>query len=256
MMPSLFIAHGAPTLVLEDNGYTKMLQELRTKLPRPRAIVLFSAHWEAPVQTVSAVEKYDMIYDFYGFPEEMYKIVYPAKGEKALAEKVRTLLDTQEIASRADTERGMDHGAWVVLRLVYPQADIPVVVLSVNPNLSAAEQYRIGQALSPLRKDGVMFIGSGGTVHNLRRINWRSTEAEEWAVKFDDWLGEKIGKWDTEALFAYETQAPHAKEAVPRNEHFIPLLLAMGAADDGRNGTLLHREYQYGNLSLICWKFD
>lgn len=256
MMPSLFIAHGAPTLALENNDYTKMLKELGSRLPIPRAIVLFSAHWEEPVQTVSAVEKYDMIYDFYGFPPEMYDIVYPAKGDTVLAKQVLNLLAEQGIDTRADTIRGIDHGAWVVLRLLYPQANIPVVVLSVNPGLLPEEQYCIGQALTPLRKDGVMVIGSGGTVHNLRRVNWQSTEAEAWAVKFDDWLEEKIEKWDTESLFTYETEAPYAREAVPRNEHFIPLLLAMGAADNGRKGTLLHQEYQYGTLSLSCWRFD
>ena len=256
MVPALFVAHGAPTLVLEENQYTKMLKGLADRLPEPRAIVLFSAHWEAPVQMVSAVEEYEMIYDFYGFPEEMYKIVYPAKGNKDLAQKIVKLLEESGTDSKVDAERGIDHGAWVVLRLMYPDARVPVVVLSVNPALSPAEQYYIGRALAPLRKEGVMIIGSGGTVHNLHRLNWNSLEKEKWAATFDDWLQAKIEMWDTDSLFRYETEAPYGREAVPRNEHFIPLLLAMGAADDGRKADLLHREYQQGSLSLCCWKFE
>lgn len=256
MMPSLFIAHGAPTLVMEDNTYTRFLKELAKNLPRPKAIVLFSAHWESPITLISGVERYDMIYDFYGFPEEMYRMVYPAKGDPFLAKKIQEAFSQQGIKSQIDLSRGIDHGAWVVLQLLYPQADIPVVVLSVNPGLSPMEQYNIGKALSRLREENILIIGSGGTVHNLRMINWRSTQVDPWALQFEDWLKEHLEKWDLASLYDYEKKAPFATQAVPRNEHFIPLLLAMGAADSTHQATLLYREFQYGNLSLTCWRFD
>ncbi|HBI03962.1 MAG TPA: dioxygenase [Paenibacillaceae bacterium] len=256
MMPSLFIAHGAPTLVLEDNTYTRFLKEYARNLPKPKAIILFTAHWESPVPLISGVQQYDMIYDFYGFPDEMYRMVYSAKGDPNLAIKIQEAFSNQGINSQIDVSRGIDHGAWVVLQLLYPQADIPVVVLSVNPALSPGEQYNLGKALSKLREEDILIIGSGGTVHNLRAVNWRGTSVDNWAMEFEDWIKDHVEKWDLPPLFDYEKKAPFAAQAVPRNEHFIPLLLAMGAADSSRHATLLYREFQFGNLSLTCWKFD
>lgn len=255
-MPSLFIAHGAPTLVLEDNSYTRFLKEYARNLPKPKAIILFTAHWESPVPLISGVQQYDMIYDFYGFSEEMYSMVYPAKGDFNLATKIQEAFSNQGINSQIDVSRGIDHGAWVVLQLLYPQADIPVAVLSVNPTLSPGEQYNLGKALSKLREEDILIIGSGGTVHNLRSVNWRSTSVDNWAMEFEDWLKDHVEKWNLPSLFDYEQKAPFATQAVPRNEHFIPLLLAMGAADSSCHASLLYREFQYGNLSLTCWKFD
>ncbi|MGB8955917.1 MAG: class III extradiol ring-cleavage dioxygenase, partial [Tumebacillaceae bacterium] len=144
---------------------------------------------------------------------------------------------------------------WTVLYHLFPQADIPVVQLSVNPLLTPAENYAIGKALSSLREQDVLIIGSGGTVHNLGRIYWGHTEPVEWAVKFEDWLAEMVKAWDLDALFDYLHRAPHARDAVPRNEHFIPLLYAMGAADDARQAKLLYSEFQFGSLSLRAWQF-
>lgn len=255
-MPSLFVAHGAPTLAIEHHGYVDFLKGFAATLPKtPRAIVLFTAHWETPVQAVSSIDKYPMIYDFYGFPDELYRIEYPASGSPELAEEVRTLLQQAGLPSVADATRGVDHGTWTVLYHLFPQANIPVVQLSVNPLLSPAENYAIGKALSALREQDVLIIGSGGTVHNLGRIYWGQTEPVEWAVKFEDWLEETVKAWDLDALFDYLHRAPHARDAVPRNEHFIPLLYAMGAADDTRQAQLLHSEFQFGSLSLRAWQF-
>ncbi|GIM46678.1 dioxygenase [Collibacillus ludicampi] len=255
MLPSFFLAHGAPTLVLENNEYTKFLRDLANELQRPKGIVLFSAHWEEPIQSISGVETYDMIYDFYGFPDEMYQITYPATGNKQMTKEIQALLTAQGIPSRIDEKRGLDHGAWVILRLMYPDADIPVTTLSVNPALPPQEQYQIGRALASLRDKDILIIGSGGTVHNLRRLEWNGTHPNEWAVAFDRWLANQLEEWDLESLFQYENRAPYAKDAVPRNEHFIPLLIAMGAANDQRKANLLYQNYQYGTLSLSCWQF-
>jgi 4,5-DOPA dioxygenase extradiol len=256
MIPSYFFAHGAPSLVLEENDYTDMLKKFAANSPSPKAIVLFSAHWEEPVQTVSAVETYGTIYDFSGFQDELYRMTYPAKGDRALSEQIRSLFAQNGIESALDEKRGLDHGAWAVLKLLYPNADIPVVALSVNRHLSNEQQYKIGQALSELREQDVMIIGSGGTVHNLWMLDWRAQGISEWADSFDNWIQSKLEAWDTEAMFRYRELAPHAREAVPTSEHFIPLLLAMGAGDKNREAKLLHRSYQYGSLSLSCWQFN
>jgi 4,5-DOPA dioxygenase extradiol len=256
LMPSYFFAHGAPSIALEQNAYTDMLKAFSTTIPQPRAIVLFSAHWEHPIQSISAAEgNYDTIYDFSGFQDELYQMIYPARGDVSIRQQIQSLFAAHDIPCVLDPHRGLDHGAWAVLKLLYPQADIPVIALSVNRHLTNEQQYRIGQALSKLKEQDVLIIGSGGTVHNLRRVNWRAEQVEDWALSFDTWLEEKLVRWDLPALFQYHTEAPYAKEAVPTNEHFVPLFLAMGAGDNQRKATLLHRSYQYGTLSLSCWQF-
>lgn len=257
MFPAYFIAHGAPTLILEDSEYTRFLQTLPSRFPRPRAVMVFTAHWESPVQRIGAPDQFDMIYDFSGFPEALYRVIYPARGDVKVAEEVRTLLGAASIPASIDRTRGLDHGAWTVLGLLFPKADVPVVALSVNPLLSPEQQYNLGRALASLRRD-VLILGSGGTVHNLWALDWeRGTDgpAAPWAIVFDNWLMRQLEGWNTEALFRYETEAPHARRAVPRNEHFIPLLLAMGAADDTPRAKRLVQFYQYGSLSLACWEF-
>ncbi|WP_139999720.1 DODA-type extradiol aromatic ring-opening family dioxygenase [Paenibacillus paridis] len=256
MMPSYFFAHGAPSIVLENNEYTQLLKTFKEHSPKPKAIVLFSAHWEEEVQTVSAAEEYETIYDFGGFQDELYQMTYPAKSDRSLAEKIHSLFAKHGVQSVQNERRGLDHGAWAVLKLLYPEADIPVIALSVNRYLPNEQQYKIGKALAELREQDVLIIGSGGTVHNLRRLNWQSEGIEPWAEQFDNWLQSKLESWDTEALFHYREQAPHAMDAVPTSEHFIPLLLAMGTGDAQRKAKLLHRSYQYGNLSLSCWQFN
>lgn len=256
MMPSLFIAHGAPSLALEENVYTEFLQKLGQELPKPKAIVLFSAHWESTTQLVSSVANYETIYDFGGFQPELYQIKYPAQGQAETTAEVERLFTEAGISVQTDDVRGLDHGAWVVLRLLYPDADIPVVALSVNRYLTGEQQYQVGQALASLREQDILVIGSGGTVHNLRRLNWESDGVDPWASEFDNWLHDKLVSWDTESLFSYDKLAPSAQAAVPTSEHFVPLLLAMGAGDQNKRASLLFKTYQYGNLSLSCWKFD
>lgn len=256
MMPSYFFAHGAPSIVLEDNEYTKLLKQFKDQTPRPKAIVIFSAHWEESVQNIGAADPYETIYDFGGFQDELYQMTYPAQNDPSLVEQVQSLFTMQGIESARNETRGLDHGAWAVLKLLYPEADIPVIALSVNRYLSNEQQYEIGKALAALREQDVLIIGSGGTVHNLRRLNWQTDGIDPWAEQFDQWIESKLESWDTEALFQYRELAPHAQDAVPTSEHFIPLLLAMGAGDANRNAKLLHRSYQYGNLSLSCWQFN
>ncbi len=257
MIPSFFIAHGAPLLAIEDNEYTQFLRRLGQTLPQPKAVVLFSAHWESATQKVSEVDEYQTIHDFGGFPDALYQIQYPAKGSQAIAHDIEELFIKCGIPFEVETNRGLDHGAWVVLRLLYPNADIPVVAMSVNPRLQPEDQYNIGKALSALREKDVLIMGSGGTVHNLRALVWQENVIQEWAFGFDEWLERQLKTWDLDVLFKYESQAPNARLAVPPygNEHFIPIFYAMGAADDARKATLLHRSYRYGSLSHSVWQF-
>jgi 4,5-DOPA dioxygenase extradiol len=256
MLPSFFIAHGAPSLAIEKHAYTEFLNQLGKELPRPKAIVIFTAHWESTVQQISSVVQYETIYDFSGFQPELYEITYPAKGDLPLSLEIQRLFQDEGIECVLDDKRGLDHGSWAPLHILYPHRDIPVVQLSVNPRLTAEEHYRIGKALEPLREQDILILGSGGTVHNLRRLDWRGgDEPQEWAVRFDEWIEEQLETWNAEAMNDYENRAPYARDAVPTPEHFIPLILSMGAADGAKKAKLLHRSYQLGTLSLSSWMF-
>ncbi|NOU98365.1 dioxygenase [Paenibacillus sp. LMG 31456] len=256
MFPSFFMAHGAPTLVLEHHPYTQFLRILGAQIPKPEGIVLVSAHWESPRQLISGASQLETLHDFFGFPQELYEITYPAVGNIVLSLQIQKLLASEGITCSIDDSRGLDHGAWTLLSLLLPQADTPVVTLSLNPRLVPEEQYRIGKALMHLRQQGILIIGSGGTVHNPGLLSWDSKDAEDWAIEFDQWVAERIHIWDLEALFDYEHRAPFAAKAVPTKEHFAPLFISMGAADRMRKATLLHQQYQLGTLSLSCWMFS
>ena len=258
MIPSLFIAHGAPSIVLEDNEFTHFLKKLGNKIPKPKAIVVFSAHYEGQKQKIGAVSgQYEMIYDFYGFPEEMYYIQYPVMGDRKLAERIKKIFEESGIDSSLDRNRGIDHGAWTILKLIYPKIDIPVITLSLNPLLAPEEQYKIGKALSSLKKEDILIIGSGGIVHNLSEVTADAGDKiNNWAIEFDDWINDKVKNWDLKQLFKYEELAPNSKRAVPRSEHFVTLLLAMGVGDEKRKATLLQRNFVLGNLSLSCISFE
>lgn len=255
MVPSIFVCHGGPTLAIEDNQYTSFLKNLGKSI-KPKAIVIFTAHFEEEITTISSVEgTYDMIYDFYGFPKELYSMKYPAKGSPELASKLQGMFKNYNIESKFDTKRGLDHGAWVILHLMYPEADIPVVQISVNPYLSMERQYEIGKAINKLKEEDILVIGSGSTVHNLRTINWEAVSAEKWAEEFDNWLIDKVEKNDLESLFKYRELAPNAERAVPREEHLVPLFIAMGSGQEGKLPKLLHKSYEFGTLSYICFEF-
>lgn len=259
MLPSFFIAHGAPLLAIEDNAYTKYLTQLGQSLPRPKAAVIFSAHWISMIQQVSEVDQYETIHDFGGFPEILYQQKYPARGNNQVAKEMEELFTQNDIPFEVENERGLDHGAWVVLSMLYPDADIPVISMSVNPFLTPEEQYKIGRALTALREKDVLVIGSGGTVHNLRGVKWENNYGpdDQWALDFDQWLEQQLKNWDLDTLFNYATLAPSANLAVPPygREHFVPIFYAMGAANDQKQATLLHRSYRYGNLSHSIWQF-
>lgn len=256
--PAMFLAHGSPTLAIEDHAYTRFLKQFAQQLPRrPRAVAVFSAHYDSPVQAVSDDEVHDTIHDFYGFPEEMYTISYPAPGDRELSRQIGELFSANNLPFELSAGRGLDHGAWVLLRTMFPQADMPIVELSVDSRRTPAEQYAIGKMLTGLRQDNVLVIGSGGLVHNLRLLEAEASAPSNWAVEFDNWIGDQLKTWNLRMLFDYKQRAPHVRDAVPfyAKEHFAPLLYAMGAADDERTASKPFQDYQYGSISLNCWMF-
>ncbi|OXM83299.1 DODA-type extradiol aromatic ring-opening family dioxygenase [Paenibacillus rigui] len=256
MYPTMFVAHGTPSLALENNAYTRFLRNVGILLPKPQAIVMISSHWEHSTVQISSAPQLETMYDFFGFPEPLYDITYPAKGNLPLSLDIQQLLGAEGIDCELNERRGLDHGAWSVLRFMYPEADVPVVALSFNPRLVPEEQYRFGRALMPLREKGILILCSGGTVHNLAKLQWETVGGEGWAMAFDRWLAEHIQVWDQEALFDYERRAPYVSDAVPTHEHLLPLFISMGAADVKRKARLLHQEYQYRTLSLAAWMFQ
>ncbi|TJY41814.1 dioxygenase [Cohnella pontilimi] len=258
MIPSLFVAHGSPMVAIEDSEYARFLDQFGPAFPRPQAIVIFSAHWESGVQMVSEIDEYSTIYDFGGFPEELYRIQYPAKGDKALSSEIGRLFTENGISYEMEKRRGLDHGSWTILRRMYPDADIPVIAMSVNPELSPAEQYRIGRALAPLREKDVLIIGSGVTVHNFGLFGVRDRAAvKALADGFENWLQEHLMKWDLDSLFRYETLAPYGTVAVPpqAKEHFVPIFYAMGAADAVRTTKALHQSLMMDMFTNTVYQF-
>ncbi|MBE1443632.1 DODA-type extradiol aromatic ring-opening family dioxygenase [Paenibacillus sp. OAS669] len=258
MGTSFFIGHGSPMLAIQDLPYTRELRQLGERLGKPEAVILFSAHWVSRQQELASTDQvYETIYDFGGFPDELFRVVYPARGSVSIADELHGLFEAAGIPAARNTVRGLDHGSWVVLRHMYPEADVPVIALSVNPLLPPEQQYRIGQALAEFSDQrNVVIIGSGATVHNFRAMDFGKPEqADSWAKEFDDWLIGRMQDWDTAALFDYLKQGPYAKVATPDYEHFLPVFIAMGAGDTRKKAKLLHQNYQYGSLSHLIVQF-
>lgn len=258
MLPSLFLSHGAPTFPLEDVPARHFLESLAEQLPeRPKAILVVSAHWETAEPTVNVVETNDTIHDFYGFAPALYEITYPAPGSKALAERVAELLAKGGLRTLGDPARGLDHGAWVPLQLVYPGADIPVVQLSVPTPRGPAYHLELGKLLAPLREEGVLIVGSGSFTHDLssfRQYREAITAPEPaWVTSFADWMTEALEQGRTEDLIAYRSKAPQAARNHPTEEHLLPLFVAMGAGGPARH---LHASATYGILRMDAVAFD
>jgi len=232
-MPALYLSHGAPPLA-DDPVWTRQLADWAAALPRPEAILVVSAHWEAAPLTVGATERVPLVHDFWGFPERYYRVTYDAPGAPALAEDVRALLGGAGRPVRHDPRRGLDHGAYVPLKEMYPQADVPVLQISM-PTLDPVELLDLGRRLAPLRDRGVLIVGSGFTTHNLSAFDPRKgvdADPPSWSAEFDQWAHETVTARDVDALLDFRRKAPAARLAHPRTEHFAPLFVALGADVD------------------------
>jgi 4,5-DOPA dioxygenase extradiol len=253
MIQTLFLAHGSPMMALENNEYTKFLGSLGNSI-HPKTIVIFTAHWDTEILTISSSDSiYNTMYDFYGFPKELYQIKYEAKGCALIASNIEYKLKKQGIEVKRDLTRGLDHGAWTLLKHLYPKADIPVIQISINSHLPIKDQVNIGNAINDLGDEDILVIGSGNTVHNLRLVNWEQTSVDSWAQEFDDWLIDKIKFKDFDSLYNYRDLAPHSNLAVPTADHFVPLFIALGSGKSS-NPEILNRHYELGNLSYLCFK--
>lgn len=253
-MPTLFISHGAPDLELSRPPVASFLQRLPTLFPPPRSILCISAHWETEQPASSATERPETIHDFYGFDRALYEMEYPAPGAPALAETVREMLTAAGMTAAVEDGRGLDHGAWVPLRLMFPAADIPVTQLSVQTRMGAAHHYQIGRILSVLRQRGVLILGSGGVTHNLREVFSHTINADPTAAaaQFDQWLERSVSNQLIDDLIDYTRKAPYSSWNHPSAEHFLPLFIPLGAAG-GDPGRCLHRSFTYGVLSMAAY---
>ncbi len=257
MLPTLFISHGSPMLALTDVPARDFLAGLGAVLPRPRAVLVASAHWETAQPEVNAVAVNETIHDFYGFPQALFAMRYPAPGSAPLAERVAGLLAGAGVACEVDRQRGLDHGAWVPLSLIYPAHDIPVVQLSVQTRLGPDHHLRLGRALTALAAEDVLVIGSGSFTHDLRRFRGQSADAPEAAdvTEFAAWFDAALTAGRTDDLLAYRRLAPHAVQEHPTEEHLLPIFVALGAAGDGASAERLHASTNYGILRMDAYAF-
>ncbi|NKE56243.1 dioxygenase [Lentzea sp. PSKA42] len=233
--PVLYLSHGAPPLA-DDETWTKELKDWSATLPRPEAVLMVSAHWEEAPTTIGATETVPLVYDFWGFPQRYYEVTYEAPGAPELAEDVRKLLGGHV---EQDAGRGLDHGAYVPLKEMFPDADVPVLQMSL-PTLDPRELHEIGRKLAPLRDKNVLIVGSGFMTHNLSCVNFPAGpdyEPPSWSKEFDDWAHQQLASGDVDALLDFQQKAPAAGIAHPRTEHFAPLFVALGAASDEKART-------------------
>jgi len=257
-LPSLFVSHGSPMLAIQESPAHHFLKNLGATLPTPSAILVASAHWESMGgPAVSVTAKPETIHDFGGFPQALFDIQYPAAGAPQLAARAVELLKQGGFPVGVSTSRGLDHGAWVPLRLIYPQADIPVFQVSVVRGATPADHFRIGQALQALRDENVLILGSGSLTHNLYEFRGQHIDSAvpAWVSEFDIWMKKCLEENDVDVLLNYRSLAPYASRNHPSEEHLLPLFVALGAGGAG-NVRHLHSSYEYGILAMDMFAFD
>lgn len=250
-MPALFVGHGSPMNIVARNAYTDALVALAASLPKPRAILTVSAHWVRPDLRITASALPSQIYDFFGFPDELYQVRYEAPGSPEIAARAASLLSAAGFPCREDANRGIDHAAWAVFIHMYPNADIPVLELSLNYGMKHASLFDIGAALSSLRDEGVLLVGSGNIVHNLYRFEGEVDAAPyPWAIAFNDLVKAAVAKNDRETLARYALPVEASREGVPTPEHYLPLLAVLGSMREGERATIFHESIQNASVAM------
>jgi 4,5-DOPA dioxygenase extradiol len=254
-LPAIFFGHGNPLNAIQRNLYTEGRTAIGKSIEKPKAVLCVSAHWYIPKTAVTAMPQPRTIHDFGGFPRELYEVQYPAPGSAALAQRVQQLL--APIPVTMDQQWGLDHGTWSVLCNVFPQADVPVVQLSIDETQPPEFHYQLGQRLAPLRDEGVLVIGSGNLVHNLHTYAWGRTDVEpfDWAVRFESRARELIMSGDFPPLVDYESLGHDALLSVPTLDHYLPLLYVLGAAQPGDSVTFPVEGFDGGSVSMLAVKF-
>lgn len=253
-LPTVFVSHGSPMHALQPGAVRSVWQQLARDLPRPKAILIASAHWETDVPELTATERPETIHDFYGFPKPLYEIEYRAKGSPVVAETALKLLREKGFKAKADPVRGLDHGAWSPLLHMYPEAEIPIVQISVQPQLGARHHVGLGRALAPLADEGILIFGSGHMTHNLRER--RDGSALPYVSAFQEWVNEKIFSRDLDSLIEYRSLNSNGVRAHPTDEHFQPLFVALGAARPGYKAERLYDGIEMGALAMDAYRFD
>lgn len=259
--PALFVSHGAPTIVIDDSPARHFLAGLARGLPaQPDAIVIISAHHDEPLASITSAARPSTIHDFGGFPEVLYRMRYPAPGSPDLALRISELLNAATIANRLDPERGFDHGTWTPLMLAWPEANIPVVQVSINSRETPDYHYRLGLALEPLRDDNILVTGSGAITHNLHAFfrggYAAGAPAQPWVTDFLGWLDAQLMAGSHDAVLGAIGRAPHGPDNHPTMDHILPLFVALGAGGLEGKATKLHASVEYGVLAMDAWRFD
>jgi 4,5-DOPA dioxygenase extradiol len=257
MFPALFLSHGSPMLALTDAPARDFLRGLGREIGRPSAILVASAHWETRIPAFNAVSGNMTIHDFYGFPLELFAMRYEPPGAPDLARRAAGLVAAAGMESAIDTQRGLDHGAWVPLVLMYPDADIPVLQVGIQPDLDPAHHLRLGRALAPLRDENVLMIGSGSFTHNLSQLRRGAVDGPEPpdVTAFADWFDTAIAEGRADDLLAYRTRAPYAVQQHPTDEHLLPLYVALGAGGEKPVPERLHSSAMYSSLRMDAYAF-
>lgn len=248
MIPAIFFGHGSPMNAIEETEFTKSWVDVVKTFPKPKAILVISAHWETNGLGVTAGEKQEIIYDFYGFPDKLYNVKYEAIGDKNLAKKISKLT-----GAKLDTSWGLDHGSWSILTHIYPKANIPVLQLSVDKNKTPKEHFEVAKKLAILRKEGVLIIGSGDIVHNLRAIKWGADRSpHDWAVEFSETIKNFIKKRDFTSIINYQN-IKNSNLAVPTSEHLIPLIYILGVFKEGDEIDFFAQKIDLGSIDMTSF---
>jgi 4,5-DOPA dioxygenase extradiol len=254
-LPSVFVSHGAPTFAIEPGMAGAQLGALGRALGKPKGILIVSPHWMTPGVELSSAASPETIHDFGGFPRPLYDIRYPAPGAPELAARAAQAMQARGVAAALNSRRGLDHGAWVPLLHMFPDADVPVVQVSLPFDTSAAEAFELGQAMAPLAAEGVLVIGSGSLTHNLFEFRMRQVEEAAYAREFSSWIRQAVLEGDRDRLLHALEEAPHAARAHPTSEHFLPLLVAAGAAGAPTPATVLDGGIRHGVLAMESYVF-
>lgn len=251
-MPVLFIGHGNPMNAILETPFTQMLNKLGQDLPTPRAIICVSAHWLTEGSRLTHMATPRMIYDFFGFPKELSEVQYPAVGSPEVAELSAAMVSDPKL-QLDDATWGLDHGSWAILKHLYPKADIPTIQLSLDHTQPFTYHLELGKQLRSLRDKGVLIVGSGNIVHNLKQINWeREAKAFDWAIEFDEWAKTQLLNRDQDALVFDASKSTAGKLSIPTSDHFLPLLYALGAADDTDELAFEYESIENASISMRC----
>lgn len=253
-MPVLFIGHGSPMNAIEDNVYTETWRNIAERIPKPEVIISISAHWYTKGTKIMNEEEPKTIYDMYGFPKELYEIIYNSPGSPSIAKVSKELISKD---TEYDNSWGIDHGTWSVLVHMYPDQDIPVFQVSIDASAPPETHYKIGEELRSLREKGVLIFGTGNIVHNLRLVDWhKGSKGFDWAYEFDDYINENIVNKNHDNILKYNELGEVAKLAVPTPDHFYPLLYVLGASDEGDKISVFNKSCELGSLTMTSYLWE